>query len=224
MRSDYKVEYRREETIKEIATAFLSAHGVARSGGSFDIAEFVETTLAYYCKKKRKAELRIFLFDRANKYDEPANVIFGPGVITLYIDRRIWADAKMGDEYSRFVIAHEIGHIVLHDHNAKAFSSDLSLRIKFAEREHSAEWQADTFAEQFLVPDEAARRYPNEGVLSTMCGVSLALARKRLNAYFSGHGLLVENPCKCGNYSLIREETDLRCFVCGRRVQTDVVK
>jgi hypothetical protein len=169
--------------------------------------------VSYYCKEKRKVELDINLFERWHKYDEPANVSFLPK-ITLHADKRIWADAKAGDEYARFVIAHEIGHIVLHDHDAKAFSADPSLRIRFAEQEHSGEWQADTFGEHFLVPNEAARRFSNERLLSTMCGVSLALARKRLNSYFSRQGLLVEAACGCGNYSLVRQQSGVRCFTC----------
>jgi IrrE N-terminal-like domain len=217
VRSDYKVDRWGETSLKEVAAAFLSAHGVGRSSGSFEITEFVETTVTHYCKKKRNSELRIHLFERADKYDEPANVTFGTN-ITLHVDRRVWDAAKVGDEYSRFVVAHEVGHIVLHDHNAQSFSSEPSLRIKFAEREYSAEWQADTFAEYLLVPDEAVKRFPDERLLSTICGVPLSLARKRLNTYFSGHGLLTEGACTCGNYSLFRQETGLRCFVCGKQV------
>lgn len=216
MRSDYKVTYLREDRIKEIAAAFLSAHGKGRAGGSFDITDFVERTLSDYCKKKTGKPLKISPFDRANKYDEPANVTFEPQT-TLHIDRHIWADAKAGDDFARLVVAHEAGHIVLHDGSAKAFSSDPSLRIEFAEREYSAEWQADTFAENFLAPDEAVRRFPEEALLSMTCGVSQAIARKRLEAYFAERRLLAGNPCECGNFSLVREQTGLRCFVCNKR-------
>jgi hypothetical protein len=36
---------------------------------------------------------------------------------------------------------------------AKAFTTDPSLNIRFVEQEHSAEWQANTFAGYFLLPD-----------------------------------------------------------------------
>jgi IrrE N-terminal-like domain len=213
MLPDYKVDYRREETIKHLAAACLAAGGIV-PGNNFDITKFVETSLTDYCKRKGKGELRVLPFDRVHKYDEVANVTFSPHVV-LHIDKAIWADAKAGGERSRLIVAHEIGHIVLHDHTAKAFSDDPSLRIKFAEREYSAEWQADTFAEYFLVPDEAVRRFPDESLLGAICNVSLSLARKRLVSYFGSRGLLVDAPCDgCGNFALFREGSDVRCFVC----------
>jgi IrrE N-terminal-like domain len=213
MRSDYKVDYRREETIRDVAAACLASHAKA-SSGAFDITEYVETSLKDYCLKRRKCELRIFLLDLTKKYDERANVSFRPNIIALHVDRATWADAKAGGEHSRFVIAHEIGHIVFHDHNAKAFSSEPSLRINFAEQEYSAEWQANTFAEYFLVPDEAVKKFADEVLLAIMCNVSIPLARKRLNTYFGS--LLVDGPCgKCGHFSVIRQGTGLRCFACG---------
>jgi hypothetical protein len=216
MLSDYKVDYKREETIQRIAAACLAADGITR-GYNFDITEFVETPLADYCKRRGRGELRVVPFDRIYKYDEPANVTFRPR-IALHIDKVVWADAKAGGEHSRYIVAHEIGHIVLHDHNAKAFSSDPSLRIRFAEREYSAEWQADTFAEYFLVPDEAAKRFSDEGLLGAMCNVAAKLARKRLISYFGSRGLLVDAPCdNCGNFALARDDSALRCLVCTSR-------
>lgn len=221
MLSDYKVDYRREETIRDAAAACLASHVKGRSSGAFDITEFVETSLKDYCRKKRKCELRIYPLDLTKSYDEPANVSFRPNSIALHVDRTIWADAKAGGERSRFIIAHEIGHIVFHDHTAKAFSNDSSLRIRFAEREYSAEWQADTFAEYFLVPDAAVRNFPDEVLLAIMCNVSLALARKRLNTYFSALGLVVDGPCEqCGNFSVIRQGGGLRCFTCNNRASS----
>jgi Zn-dependent peptidase ImmA (M78 family) len=218
MLSDYKVEYRREETIRNAAAACLAIHAKA-SSSAFDITEYVETSLREYCQKKRKCELRIFPLDCIKKYDEPANVTFRPNTIALHVDPAIWADAKAGGEHSRFVIAHEIGHIVFHDHTAKAFSEDPSLRIRFAEREYSAEWQADTFAEYFLVPDEAVKKFSDETLLSIMCNVTNVLARKRLNTYFSALGLIVDGPCgQCGNFSIIRQGIGMRCFACNRRL------
>jgi hypothetical protein len=218
MLSDYKVDYRREETIRDAAAACLAAHAKG-SSGAFDITEFVETSLKDYCREKRKCELRICPLDLTKKYDEPANVSFRPNSIALHVDRAVWADAKAGGEHSRFIVAHEIGHIVFHDHTAKAFSNDASLRIRFAEREYSAEWQADTFAEYFLVPDAAVRKFPDEVLLAIMCNVSIPLARKRLNTYFIALGLVVDTPCgQCGNFSVIRQGTGLRCFTCNKQV------
>jgi hypothetical protein len=129
MTHDYKVTFTREEEIARIATQWLDAHVKDRCQ-SFDITEFVETTLTNRLRKKER--LKIEYFDRTCKYDEPAYVTFNP--LTLHVDRAIWHAAKAREEYARFVIAHEVGHIILHDHDAKAFSSDPLLRIQFAEK------------------------------------------------------------------------------------------
>jgi hypothetical protein len=165
---DYKVIYTQVEDIAKIAFTWRDHHDRAHNN-SFDITEFVQTTLTMALKKK--GPLRIEFFDRAFKYDDPAYVTFRP--LTLHVDRRIWNDAKAGDGYARFVIAHEIGHIVLHDDSAKAFSSDPSLQIQFAEKEYSAEWQANIFAGYFLLPDQVIERFNDEELLHIFCNVAI---------------------------------------------------
>jgi Zn-dependent peptidase ImmA (M78 family) len=207
--NDHKVTYRREETIADIADACLRAHN-KNPPYNFDITEFVETTLKLLCKKK--GSLRIHVFDLPNNYDEPAHVTYRPHP-TLHADRQVWMAAKAGDDYSRYILGHEIGHLILHDHTAQLFSSDPSLRLRFAEKEHSAEWQANTFADHFLVPAEAIEKFRDELLLSMMCNVSVAVARRRLVRHFGdGYGALCDN---CGNFALVNDEARLRCCMCG---------
>jgi Zn-dependent peptidase ImmA (M78 family) len=158
MGHDHKVTYTREESIAGIAANWRRRHGSAHKH-TFNISEFVETTLRTHLKQK---SLKIEFYDRDFKQDDPAYVVFDPvqPLVTLYVDRKIWNDAKSGKAYARFVVAHEVGHIVLHDHSAQAFSSDPSLQIRFAEKEHSAEWQANKFAQYFLLSDEAVVNTP----------------------------------------------------------------
>jgi Zn-dependent peptidase ImmA (M78 family) len=205
---DYKVTYTREETIAEIAAKCLRAHNKIPPYG-FDITQFAETTLRVLCQKK--GSLRIHIFDRANKYDEPAHVTYRPP--TLHIDRETWEAAKAGDDHARYIVAHEIGHLILHDHDAQSFSTDPSLRIRFAEQEYSAEWQANVFADHFLVPAEAVEKFRDEFLLSMMCNASMAVARRRLVRHF-GHryGALCDN---CGNFALTNDGARLRCCMCG---------
>lgn len=206
--NDYKVTYRREETIAHVAARCLRAHN-RTPPYNFDITQFVETTLRILCEKK--GSLRIHIFDLPNKYDEPAHVTYRPP--TLHIDRKIWTAAKNGDDHFRYIIAHEIGHLILHDHDAKSFSSDPSLRIQFAEQEYSAEWQANTFADHFLVPAEAVEKFRDELLLSMICNVSVAVARRRLVRHFGdGYGALCDN---CGNFALVNCGARLRCRMCG---------
>lgn len=128
MLKDYYVSYRGEESIAQLATRLRDAH-VSRFEASFDIIDFVEQTLPRFLGKKRP--LKIVFYAPDSYSDSPAHVSFAP--LTLNIEDEIWAEAKAGGGYARFVIAHEIGHMVLHDHSAKAFSKDKSVQISFAE-------------------------------------------------------------------------------------------
>jgi hypothetical protein len=144
--------------------------------------------------------------------------------LTLHVDRAIWHAAKAREEYARFVIAHEVGHIILHDHDAKAFSSDPLLRIQFAEKEYSAEWQANTFAAYLLLPDELVRKFKTEGQLYFFCGAPRAVVQERWASFRDAHPVAVErfegDACKeCGNFTLVRRGIRLECDTCVRNAQ-----
>jgi IrrE N-terminal-like domain len=147
MRRDHYVGYRSEEEIASIALTWGKAGDISNHG-YFDIIDFVQNVLSKQFTKK--GALTIRLFDGAPQ-DDLAYVTFNP--LTLHVDSEVWHFAKLGDPTSRHMIAHEIGHALLHDHYARPFSNDPSQNIRFAQQEHSAEWQANTFAGHFLLPD-----------------------------------------------------------------------
>jgi len=222
MPRDYYVDFRSEETIAQIATQLRDAHG-SRNDDTFNIVEFVEQTLPAQLKGSKRGRLKVQFYDRDFKEDDPAYVTFDP--LTLYSDTGVWMDARIGEAYPRYVIAHEIGHIVLHDHSAKAFSNDRSAQIRFAEDGHSAEWQANTFAGHFLLPTQNVQKLQNVTVIAAYCQVPDNLALERVLAVkrqehrkkrvFEG-----DFCSKCGSFSLVRSGTLLKCttFGCDRIV------
>jgi hypothetical protein len=109
MLRDHYVNYRSEESIAKIAGSLRNTHDSLKNLG-FDVTDFIDKTLPYYLNK---AGLKIELFDKDFADDEPAHVSFNP--LTLHVDRKVWTDAKIGEGYARFIVAHEIGHILLHD-------------------------------------------------------------------------------------------------------------
>jgi hypothetical protein len=147
-----------------------------------------------------------------------AYVTFNP--LTLHVDQEIWDLAEKGDPLSRFVIAHEIGHIVLHNHFAKAFSIESNVRIKFLPKEYSAEWQANTFAGYFLLPTNIVAAFADSPSLAKSAGVPLRLAEDRTKAVFANRLRSFSfdgEPCtECGNFTLVRNGTWLKCNTCGR--------
>lgn len=213
---DYHTRHRSERTIAMIAMKWREAAGIDTEH-TFNIVAFVECVLA---KKysKNGSRLTIEFYDKEFPEDDPAFVTYEP--LTLNVDRKIWSDAKEGDPYARYVIAHEIGHIVLHDKSELAFSKEGDRQLKFDDPEHSAEWQANTFAAYFLVSDKSARRAHDPQVLAIVCNVDPRLAYSRFVNLRKRGPVQIDSydgdACpECANFTLVRNGTCLKCDTCG---------
>jgi IrrE N-terminal-like domain len=222
MLKDYYVEFRREEDIAEIALAWRKA-AQNENSAYFNVVEFVETVLR---RTLSRGPINIEFFD-APEDQPPAYVTFAPS-LTLRVDRELWDLAKLGDPEARFIIAHEIGHLILHNHNAKGFSDDPTARIKFGEKEHSAEWQADTLAAYFLLPTHIVAAFGTIRELAIASGVEEWLACTRFqavmwscirrSAYIRNIARYEGECCEnCGNFTLVAVGTALKCETCGKR-------
>lgn len=222
IRRDHKVAFCREETIEQLAL-ILRQETAIQHLHFFNIVEFVIGPLRKYLEKKGRL-LKIEFFDKAAD-DDPAYVAFD-SVTTLHVDNEVWELADIGEPKNRFIIAHEIGHLLLHNHFAKAFSNSAEDRIKFAEKEYSAEWQANTFASYFLLPTHIVTAFDNVEDLSRSCGVTRQDATDRAAAVHvtrSPTAIYNGEACfKCGNFTLVRLGTNLRCFTCKEWCKEDV--
>jgi hypothetical protein len=170
--------------------------------------------VAYFANK---GGLKIDIFE-GDKYDDPACVTYGP--LTLHVHRQIWEDAKRGIAAAYFILAHEIAHLLFHDHKALAFSSDPSLHLKYAENEYRAEWQADTFAKHLTMPDRALRQTKDPYVLAILCNVEQRTAAERLSQFAKTGPMLAvtfegELCNNCENFTLVRDGLKLECETCG---------
>lgn len=96
------------------------------------------------------------------------------------IDKTRYA-ANAQDEHARLVIAHEIGHLILHRDQVFAFSRGLEKKLGFLAPEESAEQQANWFAAALLLPDQVMRRLSKNGdyVIATLALVGEQLVRVR---------------------------------------------
>jgi hypothetical protein len=214
MLHDHHVKYCCEEEIARIASEWRRA-GDIYNHGYFDIVAFVEKVLSKRLRKP-KQDLIVAQFD-CSLGDRRAYVSFNP--ITLHVDSEVWELAKLGGPDARFIIAHEIGHIILHDDRAKAFSIDPSLNIRFAGQEHSAEWQANTFAGYFLLPDHLVRSFGDFNDLSASCSVLKTLAQDRMESVQKVNRKAKNSTgdvCpKCGNFTLVGDGTCSTCDTSG---------
>jgi Zn-dependent peptidase ImmA (M78 family) len=217
MPRDYHVSARSAESIAQLAYRLRDADG-SINNANFNIVDFVSRTLPRQLEILKKGKLLIEFYDREFKEDDPAFVSFNP--LTLNSDRQIWASATRGEDYQRFVIGHEIGHLVLHDHSAKAFSRDKSDQIKFGDDLQSAEWQANTFAGHFLLPDpviqKLIQKIDNGAIIGTICQAPEILALQRISEFKKAlqrksrvfEGGFCPN---CSNFSLVQIGTLLKC-------------
>jgi IrrE N-terminal-like domain len=210
---DHRVSFRSREGIRDIALEWRRA-GHILNAGYFDITDFVENVLAKHTFKKGRLTLKFF---RGVPDDDPAFVTYKP--LTLHVDESVWTLARLGDPDSRHIIAHEIGHIILHDHYARPFSNDPSQWLKSVEDENSAEWQANIFAAYFLAPDHLVRAYVDSNSLAKNCSLPANLAQERKldveNPKRRSLGYTGEACTNCGNFTLIRTSLTQQCETCG---------
>ncbi|MCE2932687.1 MAG: ImmA/IrrE family metallo-endopeptidase, partial [Hyphomicrobiales bacterium] len=147
-RHDYKVEPLTEQDICSVTVRLWNLLGATGQ------AEFpLRRALYLFCRQKlsKNGILKITTF-RGTTVSAPARVVFKPE-FCLIIDEERLELLYLECPETKWIVAHELGHIVLHDSHAKAFSSDPALRIKFTQPEYSAEDQADLFAYYLLMPD-----------------------------------------------------------------------
>jgi hypothetical protein len=166
MHSDYKVRFLREDLIIAAADACWQAAPPDRIH-IFDVIKLLEVLVTsgidqvFHIKGDRlKGDLEIEFFDRKRRWrwERPAWVTFAKKV-KLTVDEAVWQSPKDGEPFASFILAHEAGHILLHDNCAKAFSSNKSDQLSFIAPDDSAEEQANRFAGHLLLPSRTVTKF-----------------------------------------------------------------
>jgi hypothetical protein len=209
MARDHRVRIKSREYIAGIAMSWWSLAN--RQGQHFNICDFVLGPLTH--RYSSKGRLVVEFYD-ACVGDDPAYVTFKP--LTLHVDRHTWNLANNGVSYARYIIAHEVGHIVLHDEFAVAFSDEEAAQLKYLQDEESGEWQANTFAGFFLVPDYVALKLADADIIAGLCVVTNELAQKRLVDARNAKTVVVPSYegaicSECGNFTLVRNGACMKC-------------
>jgi Zn-dependent peptidase ImmA (M78 family) len=175
----------------------------------FNIVKQITRLVGKPFKKVGALHLEIFEEERSSI----AYVSFNP--LTLHVHREIWEDAEIGEPKSRFILAHELGHIVMHGYYQQAYSEDEKARLTFVPPEESAEAQANWFAALFLAPDHMTMHCKNVTELCLQFNFPSDYASAKFNdsaryvPKYSG-----ESCPKCNNFTLIRNGTCLTCDTC----------
>jgi Zn-dependent peptidase ImmA (M78 family) len=202
MRTDHKVTFRRREEIKQIAERARSL-GKEFDRAGFQITNYLRMLAHENLLKTGLLQIRTF---SAKDGEAPAYVTYNP--TTLHVDQEIWGDADDGEPGARFILAHELGHIILHDHYAQPFSGEKQKWITMDEE--SAEWQANTFADHFLISDMEVCTYITVKDTAIYCFVDRVVALRRLAPMkYTG------NHCGCGSTAIVRYGTVEKCEECS---------
>jgi hypothetical protein len=204
VRKDYLVDLRTEESIKEVADR---ARNVLDSVGhsDFRIAEGIRRITEYPVLKCGKVQLKLFA---AKPNEALAFVQFKP-FVALNVDRDLWDEAEENFPWARKVLAHELGHIALHEHYTPTFSGEKDKWIPINER--SGEWQADRFSEYYLVHDCDILHHVTPNRIANYCAVEYDLAVRRLGPRFTFSGEICPN---CGQIRLIQHGISFICDDC----------
>ncbi|MBY6240685.1 ImmA/IrrE family metallo-endopeptidase [Methylosinus sp. Sm6] len=151
------------------------------------------------------------------KHEEPdlAWVSYKPR-LTLHVHHEIWQDARLGEPKSRFILAHELGHIFLHGYFRQAFSDDETMHLRAWPEEERAEPQANWFAEQFIAPDHLARSCKSTTDLCLKFDFPEDYADHRMTRLKDCRIVHVGTACQsCANFSLVQHGSRLTCEICG---------
>lgn len=105
---------------------------------------------------------------------EPFKTIYGYYNASNRIEM-IHVNQNLGDDMRRFVIAHELGHRMLHPHINVPF-----LRANTLQSIEKIEWQANKFAVELLIPDELLADGMTIYDAAAACGVPGHLAEIKI--------------------------------------------
>lgn len=160
--SKIKVKPRSRKDIRNVAETLKEKWGL--KGKKINILKFLEiyvSLLEYEYEIVEDSELK-------TNYAE-----FDPLDKIMRIRESVYIGASEGNTRDRFTIAHEIGHMILH--------SLMDAEIKFCRLDEiikpyeDIEWQANTFAAEFLVDAEETKNLTVEEI-SEKYGVSKTVA------------------------------------------------
>jgi IrrE N-terminal-like domain len=227
---DHKVTFRSEDAIASIAARCWTVSQQTRPF-TFDVMGFLKNVLVdkgmdavVTTRGRKKGKLSVKFFDREFDQEDPSYVEFDPArrdnYVTLHVDRKLWQLAERGDSYACWVLAHEIGHILLHDHYANAFSSDEQTQVPFTgSKEDFAEWQAIIFAGHLLLPTHVVRKFNDATMLAAACNAPDQLVAQRLAAVRAIKKILngpqLNDYCtSCGDFTSVTQGV---CCDCERK-------
>jgi IrrE N-terminal-like domain len=224
MITDYKVRRRSKTDVRDLTRRVLLRARIADI--NFSITRLLKSyECATLVKGKRKATLKIELREEMPSGRPFAYVDFKGNSdghsdeIILHCHRELWREAEIGEPRAREILAHELGHIVMHNHFALPFSNADAERLRSVSPEESAETQATWFADYILLSDKCVESMKDKETILSCILVPSELAERRIQDFYNA-GLKPKDICRqCGCISVLHFEFDNICDDCVGNIQ-----
>jgi hypothetical protein len=189
---DYIVEPRRDSEIRANGKSLRSFLGLANVD-LIDVLIFERVSKIW--TEKGVKPFRLEITPDTDLPDDSGVTIYDGSKILVKIPRRVRHDAFMGNGYSRYTIAHELGHATQHLDKLMLGATMPRRRIgnvssDWIPKFKSAEHQAMVFAAAFLINDDTARGMSSPDEIAIRFGLSPAAAR----IYFEQMMVEIERP------------------------------
>jgi Zn-dependent peptidase ImmA (M78 family) len=107
----------------------------------------------------------------------------------LPLTRQIWLNADEGAPRRRFTLAHELGHWVcqhLEGKTAPVYCRVADVQVEPATADQALEREANVFAAELLMPEQAVRHHSDDPEAAHLFGVSQLAMRWRLYSFGLG--------------------------------------
>lgn len=216
---DFKVKRRRSAEEIENLAAYWRRLDQSEHNPAIDMVRFIYRTIPSNVKDR---DVSISERDDLG-VDAPAYVQFrkletGRVRARLFVEKETIKHARIGSPDDKYVVAHEGGHLIMHDTNCLRLSPDPDHKLKSFEREELAEWQAHRFARALVAPYHLANRFCSVDELVRVFDISEDTALRRLDDFEEikiNRAYYGEACSDCGNFTLMQNGTSLKCNTCG---------
>lgn len=109
------------------------------------------------------------------------------GSFTICLSEHTYIELCQGNPEARMVAAHELGHLILHSHQQPALA-----RRSFNDDSVDPEWQADRFAEFWLMPTAGVAQCTSVDEVARRFTVPIGVAHRRFDHVRKDQGELFE--------------------------------
>ncbi|MDR3472021.1 MAG: ImmA/IrrE family metallo-endopeptidase [Devosia sp.] len=220
--NDFKVRRRWPSEIADLAARWRQAGSDGHSANWFDVVNFLnDIVVPGLASKDRRVEIELV----DDEEPEQAWVDIAKG--KLFVRGAVWQKAKQHDPRARLIIAHEIGHLILHTDQVYSFTKPYEYGLRSIEDNESAEHQANWFAWSLLLPDSVLLRLRKTLTTSSIATLTLVedkVVELRLNQLALDkryRGSFTGDECpECGSLDVARNGITSVCDQCGLQIES----